>query len=190
MAERLAAAGLAAVLGLTLCGGCADQTKLREAELTQLLGWLPGNYESGAPGSQDRVALVIVRVYAPRIGHHSLFAQESAADDPRRVMSERLLSFEVDAKRGILETVYSFNEPLRWRDGQQSPDLFTGVLPQDVHSTQGCELVWKKDGSEFAGAPDAAHCRQTGRIATLETAARLTDDTLKPGGYEFHKTTQ
>lgn len=196
MAERLAVAGLAAVLGV--CGGCTDQTKLREAELTQLLDWLPGSYDNGAqlvaqPGLQpahERIALVIVRVYAPRLGHHSLYAQEMAADDPRRVMSEKILSFAVDPKRGIVETVYSFNEPLRWRDGQHNIELFTGVMPQDVHNTGGCELLWKKSDERFSAAPDTAHCHPVGPVAPIERAALLTADTLTLGGYEFRKTGQ
>ena len=100
------AAATAMAAALALLGACADQTKLRESELTQLLAWLPGNYDNTAQADSDplrrvqpphnRIALIIVKVYTPRLGHHVFYVQEMAADDPRRVMSERMFSFKVD----------------------------------------------------------------------------------------------
>lgn len=178
--------------GLALLCGCADQAKQRESELTQLLAWLPGNYEgvaaadarrtSGAAG--QRIALVIVKVYTPRLGHHVLYAQESAADDARRVMSERMLSFAVDEKRGIVETVYTFAEPLRWRDGQEHPELFTGVVVEDVLSVPGCELLWSKAGERFTASRDPGRCREA---TPGEPAAELTADSLEVAGYRFRR---
>ncbi|MBV8496517.1 MAG: chromophore lyase CpcT/CpeT [Gammaproteobacteria bacterium] len=182
----LAGARLAAALcALGACAGCTDQAKLREAELSQLLAWLPGSYDNAAQAAtpaQQRVALVIVRVYAPRLGHHALYAQETALDDPLRVMSQRILNFEVDPKRGIVETVYAFKDPLRWRDGQQNPEIFTGVVPEDLRSAPGCELLWKKGEAHFTGAPDATHCQNA-----VGGAAELSADSLRFGGLEFRK---
>ncbi len=193
-APRRAAAGAAAVLALL--GACADQTKRLESELTQLLAWLPGSYEgSAAPDAQrgrepagQRIALVILKVYTPRLGHHVLYAQESAADDPRRVMSERMLSFTVDEKRGIVETLYTFAEPLRWRDGQEHPELFTSVVVEDVRSVPGCELVWTRAGERFTAAQDPKQCRERAGAAAGEPAAELSADSLVLAGYDFRRT--
>ncbi len=196
----LAALGLIAAAApvLGLLGGCASQEKLREEELTQLLAWLPGRYEGGAQGDSDtrrglqppheHIALIIVRVYTPQLGRHMLFAQETAADDPRRVMSERMLSFRVDEKRGILETVYTFREPVRWRDGQEHPELFTAVTPEDVQSVRGCELTWKKAGEEFTATQDPRLCREAAHAVPGRLAAELTADLLVLGDYRFKKT--
>jgi hypothetical protein len=190
--RALATLGALGTLGvLAALGGCADQTKLREAELTQLLAWLPGSYESvpqperDAPGARtqhERIALVVVGVHSPRLGHHALYAQEMAADDPRRVMSERILSFKVDEKRGILESVYTFVEPLRWRDGQQNPLLFTSLQPEDVQTVPGCELVWKKGAARFTAAVDAERCRTSGA-----GAVELSAEFFSYGGYQFRR---
>jgi hypothetical protein len=197
---------------LGLLGACADQTKLRESELTQLLGWLPGRYDNttqadsdaqrGLQPPHDRIALIIVKVYTPRLGHHVFYVQEMAADDPRRVMSERLFSFKVDEKRGILESVYTFAEPLRWRDGQRNIELFTSVVTEDVQSVPGCELGWRKAGEQFIASYDPKLCHNTGGAAPGESAAQLSADSLsladtaraaRPGGradeayYSFRK---
>jgi CpeT/CpcT family (DUF1001) len=199
MAERNALAALALIAAtapaLGLLGGCASQEKLRQRELTQLLAWLPGQYESGLQVDStrrslepphERIALVIVRVYTPRLGHHVLFAQETAADDPRRVMSQRMWSFTVDDKRGIVETVYTFRDPLRWREGLQNPELFTGVVADDVHSSPGCELAWKKIGEEFTATQDRKLCHVASGDAPR--SAELVGDTLVLGEYRFRKT--
>src|SRR6516165_7538170 len=137
------------LVALLLCG-CTDQTKVHEGELTELLAVLPGHYDNTAQVEadarnhlnppHDAVALTITRVYTPRLGHHVYYAQESAADDPRRVFSEKMYSFTVDEKRGIVETMYEFAEPLRWRDGQQNKDLFTSVTTDDVQP-EACQLL-------------------------------------------------
>jgi hypothetical protein len=199
MAERNALAALALIAAtapaLGLLGGCASQEKLRQRELTQLLAWLPGQYESGLQVDStrrslepphERIALVIVRVYTPRLGHHVLFAQETAADDPRRVMSQRMWSFTVDDKRGIVETVYTFRDPLRWREGLQNPELFTGVVADDVHSSPGCELAWKTTGEEFTATQDRKLCHAASGDAPR--SAELIGDTLVLGEYRFRKT--
>jgi hypothetical protein len=191
----LAAATALAVLGLL--GACADQTKLRESELTQLLDWLPGRYDNtaqsdsdpqrGVQPPHDRIALIIVKVHTPRLGHHVFYVQEMAADDPRRVMSERMFSFKVDEKRGILESVYTFAEPRRWRDGQEHPDLFTGVVVEDVQSA-GCELLWKKSGEQFSATHDAKLCHSASADAAAGPQAELTADSLLLAGYRFRRT--
>ncbi|HEY0767612.1 MAG TPA: CpcT/CpeT family chromophore lyase [Steroidobacteraceae bacterium] len=200
MAEGACAAlpaATAVVAALGLLGACADQSKLRESELTQLLGWLPGNYDNTAQADsdaqrrvqppRDRIALIILKVHTPRLGHHVFYVQEMAAEDPRRVMSEKMFSFRVDEKRGIVETVYTFAEPLRWRDGQEHPELFTGVVADDVRSVPGCELSWKKVGEQFTATQDPKLCRDV-RAASAESAAELTDDSLVLAGYRFRKT--
>ena len=204
-AARTVLAAATALTALGLLGACADQSKRRESELAQLLGWLPGRYDNTAQADgdpqrgvqpHDRIALTIVKVYTPRLGHHVFYVQEMAADDPRRVMSERMFSFKVDEKRGIVETVYTFTEPLRWRDGQRNIQLFTSVMTEDVQSV-GCELLWKKSGEQFIASYDPQLCHDSGN-----SAAELTADSLAipdaraagPGGrateayYRFRKT--
>ncbi|HYL72009.1 MAG TPA: chromophore lyase CpcT/CpeT, partial [Candidatus Dormibacteraeota bacterium] len=173
---------------------CPDEAKKRDAELTELLNWLPGSYDNAAQANADpqagvqpphaHVALTIVKVYTPRLGHHVLYAQENAPDDPRRVMSERLFSFSNDEKRGIIESVYTFAEPLRWRDGQEHLELFTSVVTEDVRTIPGCELLWKKVGERFTAAPERVHCPDPGAAAVT---AELSAESLELAGYRFRK---
>jgi hypothetical protein len=103
MADRLRRTGMLALLsGLSLLA-CTSQEKLQETQLTELLGWMPGTYDGRAPTTVQSgvimphgpITMVVAKVYAPRLGHHVFYAQEMAADDPLRVLSQRMFSFKV-----------------------------------------------------------------------------------------------
>lgn len=200
MAERVGAAGgmlaVAAALGLAAAlalPGCASQPKATEADLTLMLTMLPGRYDNGAQAEADArngthpaheaVALVIIHVYTPRLGHYVYYAQESAADDPRRVLSQKMYSFQLDEKRGIVETMYEFVDPVRWRDGYQSKDLFTAVQSEDVQP-EGCQLLWKKKGDGFLAAHDQKICPDRGGAAAA-LQMELIAGALTVGDYKF-----
>jgi hypothetical protein len=180
--------------GLLSLGGCTDQTKVHEGEMTQLLAVLPGHYDNTAQVAadtranthpHDAIALTITHVYTPRLGHHVYYAQETAADDPRRLFSQKMYSFAVDEKRGIVETLYELADPLRWRDGQQNKDMFTGMVIEDVQP-EACQLLWKKKDSGFVATHDPKVCPDAGHGALL-TQAEFADGVLTIGDYKFRR---
>jgi CpeT/CpcT family (DUF1001) len=188
-----AVAALATALCM-LCG-CTTDEKVHQGELTQLLAVLPGTYDntaqaeaeahSGVRPGHDAVALSITHVFTPRLGHYVYYAQETAADDPRRVLSQKMLSFEVDPKRGIVETIYEFVEPLRWRDGQKNKDLFTGLVVEDVQ-VEGCQLLWKHKADGFVATHDPKVCPDAG-AGTPKPQAEMSGGALTIGDYKFRK---
>jgi hypothetical protein len=191
---RLAVAG--ALVVLLLLGGCTDQTKVHEGELTELLAVFPGRYDNSAQADadvrnhvhppHDAVALTITHVYTPRLGHHVYYAQETAADDPRRVFSQKMYSFTVEEKRGIVETMYELVEPLRWRDGQQNKDMFTSIVIEDVQP-EACQLIWKKKETGFVATHDPKVCPDGSGGAVLPQA-ELSGGVLTIGESKFRRT--
>jgi len=181
------------LVALLLCG-CTDQSKVHEGELTELLAVLPGHYDNTAQveadarahsHQHDAVALTITHVYTPRLGHHVYYAQETAADDPRRVFGQKMYGFAVDEKRGIVETLYELVDPLRWRDGQQNKDMFTGMVIEDVQP-EACQLLWKKNDAGFVATHDAKVCPDAGHGA-LVTQAAFEGGVLTIGDYKFRR---
>jgi hypothetical protein len=192
--RTLLTALLAAALLLT---GCADQQKLREEELSELLAWLPGKYDNAAQVAQDSkdtghppheaIALLIMQVHAPRLGHHVFYFQESAANDARRIMSARMFSFDVDEKNGIVGLTYEFNDFNRWREAAQQPEFFSGLVAEDTTSV-GCEFLWKKKGDElFTATHDPKRCHSLDHTPGA-TVAELTPNTLSLGTFKFLRT--
>jgi len=190
MAERgcRRAGALALAAAAVLCA-CNSQAKRQQAELRDLGSWFPGSYVTAAPAAgsqstQEKIALVIVQVFAPRIGRGVFYVQEMAAADPSRIMSQLLMSFKLDEEHGLIATVYTFVEPRRWRDGQLNRDVFTGIVMEDV--VPSCVLVWTKQGEQYIARSHTRSCAGSG-VAADAPAIALTADTLTLGGYRFER---
>ena len=143
--------GLIAAACLTGCAAAARQ-KENEAALLRLSHWLPGNYDNtvqskadvqkGIHPPHDAVELDIALVDSISIGRNVFYLQETAADDPLRVLSQRVVMFTANDK-GIVESVNTLDDPLRWRNGQRNPEIFEGMTLRDFKPADGCDITWK-----------------------------------------------
>jgi CpeT/CpcT family (DUF1001) len=190
-----------------LTGCAASKQRRNEEDLDRLVRWLPGAYENTAQAKadaqrgvrppHDAVQLAIVPLGSVSVGRNSFYVQEMAADDPRRVLSQRVVLFSV-TKKGIVESMASLVDPLRWRDGQRDPDVFLGMTPKDLSMSSGCELIWQRalesgpqapersgagakkapETLRFVGANDPKHCQATSHVVPglvqVELRAELT----------------
>ncbi len=202
--------GLIATAAVFLTG-CASKQRLNEEDLHRLVRWLPGTYDNteqakadarkGVRPPHDAVEVAIVPLGSVSVGRNSFYVQETAADDPRRVLSQKVVLFSVTDK-GIMESMASLVDPLRWRDGQRDPDVFLGMTPKDLNMSSGCELIWKRavetgqatpkrsgegakkqqENVRFLGANDPKHCLATSHVVPglvqVELRAELTANEL------------
>jgi hypothetical protein len=167
MPLRAHAPGLRSVswLAVLLLAGCTTESTKREAEFEILTGKLPGQYDnlaqakSDASGQHAGVALLIRPVNALAVGKIVMFARETAADDPRRVLSQHIWTFQLDSKQRLVQTVYLFKEPQRWVHAVDDPYVIQSVLPTDLSPLAGCELIWSKSDSGFQASTNADTCR-------------------------------
>jgi hypothetical protein len=186
VARVLAAAILAALLA-----ACATSPARQRAELASLGAALHGRYDNlaqvqaeqhdGAARPHEALALAIVRVQALLVGDDVYFVREAAADDPRRVFSERIWVLAADRDGGIIQTVYRFAEPERWRSGAASPELFHALLQRDLTARPGCEGRWRRTATGFRGANLPSTCglaSETGGLLRVEQTLRLEGDEL------------
>jgi CpeT/CpcT family (DUF1001) len=182
--RRMRAARTALLCGALSAGavllGCAAhrEEKSQELDFAQMMRWLPGTYSSTAQHDEDvkagkppheALAIAIVPVDSPIMGVHTFYLQESAADDPRRVMVQQVLTFEI-ANGKIKESLATLVEPRRWRDGQLNPELFTAMVTEDIVPLSGCDLFWTRVGERFVGADEPLRCHTASH--TSEAAAR------------------
>ena len=171
---RAAARGAALLAAALALGGCASQGELRKRELAVLAVQLPGNY------ANPRQALTILRLTAPLVGDQVFYVRETAADDVRRVIGERIWSLTATADARIVGVVYQLDEPARWRAGADNPELFRSLLLRDLRLLSGCELVWQQTPRGFSGASAAGRCRRgaEGSVGRLEQSWLLEGDQL------------
>jgi hypothetical protein len=176
------------LLGLLLCVGAAGalfacsstkKTKPDELGLAQMMRWLPGTYNNVAQHDADvkagkapheALAIAIVPIDSPIMGAHAFYLQEMAADDPRRVMVQEILTFEMTDKGKIKESVAMLVEPRRWRDAHLSPDVLTALVPDDLTPMSGCDLFWTRAPDGFVGVNEPLRCHTASRSS--EAAAR------------------
>jgi CpeT/CpcT family (DUF1001) len=181
--------GGSAVLTTLVCGilaGCTGVKEKPDVALQELVQMFPGHYDNtaqvqadiahGVQPPHEALVLDIVPIEAIMIGENVFYVQEGIAGDPNRVLGQKVVMFGV-IKKEIVQTDFALAEPHRWRNGYLNPDLFKGLITQDVRSTKGCSLRWKREDGKFVGAnePKTCHARAggAGGIAAIQARAEL-----------------
>lgn len=169
-----------------LLAACASQPKRDDVFIAELAAMLAGSYDnlaqSRAGGGHAALRLVIAPVRAPLVGDHVFYVQETAAEDERRVLAQRLYVLRPveGAERAVLAQA-DFAETSRWRDGHRNRDLFKSLLPQDLRPRGGCDVVFSRDAAGFAGNGGTS-CRiaapGTGETLRVEQRFELDADGL------------
>jgi CpeT/CpcT family (DUF1001) len=170
---------------LLLVASASSREPNADVEILELAQMFPGHWDNSAQvqeetarGVRPHEALVldIVPIEAIMLGSNVFYVQESIAGDPNRVLGQKVVMFGV-VKGKIVQTDFALNEPHRWRNGQNNPDLFKGIMTQDVHSIKGCSLRWKRaESGNFEGSNEAKTChnRVVGvGVAAIELKAEL-----------------
>ena len=179
------------VLASVLLAGCASSKEPKaDVEILELTQMYPGHWDNtaqvqaemakGVP-PHEAIVLDIVPIEAIMLGDHVFYVQESIAGDPRRVLGQKVVMFGV-VKKKIVQTDFALNEPHRWRNGQNNPDLFKGIMTTDVRSIKGCSLSWKRaESGDFVGTNEAKTCHN--RVAGAGVAAIELKAELSPTEY-------
>jgi hypothetical protein len=163
---------------------CADEKP--EMVLAELVQMFPGHYDNtaqvqseaaqGVASPHVAVALDIAPIEAIMLGDNVFYVQETIAGDPNRVLGQKIVMFGV-VKKQIVETDYSLGEPHRWRNGHLNPDLFKGLMVDDVHTTKGCSLRWVRRDDKLVAAnePKTCHAKAVGSggFTALQLRAEL-----------------
>lgn len=184
-----------AVLAAFSLTGCATELKKAQSNLAEISDLLPGRYNNVAQAEEDAkagrdlhaaVQLDIIRIEMPMLSDYVFYAQETAAAGQRRIVSQRLLSFDPVDDGSVVERIYNFSEPGRWRDGHLNPGLFTGMMFRDTQPLAGCDLLWKKDGGKFVAQNSRETCRVSSpALGTVKVEMRAE---LDPEGLAWAET--
>jgi len=173
---------LAAAAALAACVSEAREEKKPDIQLAQIARWLPGTYNNNAQHDADvhagktpheALAITIVPIDSPIMGLHTFYLQESAADDPLRIMRQEILTFEVNDRGLLRESVATLVDPRRWRDGPSNPALLTALVAEDLVPQNGCDLFWKRTPDGFIGINDPARCHMPTHTAELAATTQL-----------------
>jgi hypothetical protein len=158
----------------------------QEAQFVIFLRELPGDYdnltqtENEADAHHAGIVLSVKPLNVQTLGKLVMFARETVADDPRRVLSQRIWIIEHDKQNQIVQKVYLFKEPQRWIHAGDDPLLMQSLLPDDLTALSGCELYWVKTDTGFSGDVRPHSCRpaSSSEGQLIETSAELRNDEL------------
>jgi CpeT/CpcT family protein DUF1001 len=183
MELKRAAARVLAVAACLAAGGCASELRKAEVDVAQIADLLPGQYNNRAQAGADAKAgnprhdaksIAIVRVSMPLLSSYAFYAQENSLDEMGEILSQRLYTFEAVKDGSVVQRIYTFSQPARWRDGQNNPSIFTGVMFKDTSPMAGCDLVWKKEGKKFVAANSREACRMSSpTLGTMRTEMKV-----------------
>lgn len=178
--RRMARLGLSLAFAALGLSGCAhQQSKPKQVPFEELQARLAGRYDNAAQARSDAQAgvadphsaldLLIAPARAALIGPATFYVRQTAADDPRRVLSQRIwvlgrtkeLAKDKDKKihpEYIEQHIYVFKEPQRWANVADEPELLQSLEPEDLRQLSGCELLWSKDDSGFEAHRKSQSC--------------------------------
>lgn len=173
---------LTVAAGLVLAG-CAADLKKAQVTVAEIADLLPGHYTNAAQIEADAKAgrakreaksIDIVRLSLPLLSSYAFYAQEVSLDEMGRILSQRLFTFEAVKDGTVVERLYTFAQAARWRDGQNNPSVFTGMMFKDTNAMAGCDLLWKKEGDKFVAANSRETCRvSSASLGTLRTEMKI-----------------
>jgi hypothetical protein len=171
---------------LAALAGCASEAAHRRSELAELMRRLPGEYanhshpQANVAAPEVGVDLLIAPMRSTVFGDNSFYVRESVADDPRRVLGQRIWLFALNKDGQILQVIYLFKEPQRWLEAVDNPELLLALIPGDLSALSSCTLIWTKTGTEFDGSTKSKSC-EPGKKAEgslVEQAMVLNGDEL------------
>jgi hypothetical protein len=166
-----------------LCA-CTTQSDVRKSEMNDLALVLPGLY------TNPKQVLLILNLFSPMLTGTVLYVRESDAGDSRRVYSERIWVLDVSGSKHIVATNYAFEQPDRWREGAENPELFRSLLQQDLRPLPGCDLIWEKTEHGYSGASASPRCPQSWKVEGEQLAFSERPLDPRPGAPDtyFHFT--
>ncbi|MBV6418720.1 MAG: Chromophore lyase CpcT/CpeT [Steroidobacteraceae bacterium] len=153
-------------------GACGAVAATPADGVALLAAWWPGIYDTSeqlvysrrgepgrAEGSELRVRTIVSRIALPWLGDNVLYAEEFLHDDPEDPRRQVLLRLEPNAGGGVRVRQYTLRDPARFRHLHRSPRLIASLRADDIESSPGCDLVLRREVTQFVGGTEGNACR-------------------------------
>jgi hypothetical protein len=179
--------------------GCAEMPKKTsdnlDADMARMMTWFTGefdNYEQvwqqevDGLKKEDRhehIHHIFKPVNAPNIGDTMFFVKQFTDGDYENVYRQRLYKFHKNlAENAIQLTIYSYLDEAKYRNGDQTPEMFENITAEELKTTAGCEVFWRFNGEYFDGVMKENGCfffsKRSGKKITITDTLRLTDSEI------------
>lgn len=192
---------LLATAVISLVSACTSYEPSRsslENDLTEMLGWFPGEYDNDLQ-VQQQLADGLAEDARQRHTHHlfqpvdvgftqnkTLYAQQYQHYDPDDLYRQRIYAFDIDQDEvAIRLTIYTPKDPASIRDLHLNKTLQAALTADDFILKSGCEVYWRRVDDAFQGYLKPDSCNYYSKL--FETTVYLNETlTLTRDALQLH----
>ncbi|MDW8203476.1 MAG: chromophore lyase CpcT/CpeT [Cytophagales bacterium] len=127
----------------------------------------------------EHIHSIFAPVQVPAFGKHVFYVKQYMDGNPKKIYRQRLYSFGIDAaEQAIRLDIYSFPVDSLYYDAHLQPEKLYRLIPQELTTTPGCGVFWKRYGDHFIGYMKPKACsvvsKRTGKRIYITDSLKLT----------------
>ncbi len=184
---------MVALLGsMTVLQAVAQKMKPSlQQELDTMMVWFTGEFDnfqqvwmekrdSVKPDlMHEHIHSIFAPVQVPAFGKHVFYVKQYMDSNPKKIYRQRLYSFGIDAaEKAIRLDIYSFPVDSLYYDAHLQPEKLRNLSPEQLITTPGCGVFWKRNGDHFIGYMKPKACnvvsKRTGKRIYITDSLKLT----------------
>jgi hypothetical protein len=157
-----------------LVASCAVSNKTKgDTDLGQLKGYMTGSFSSAAQAVQDTnyfdITLHMYPIWPKREGHW-LYVEQAVTANQAKPYRQRVYKLEQRDAQTFVSHVYTIKAEKEYVNAWKTPEKFEALALEGIELKSGCEVILKKDGSQFSGATGDKTCPSELRGASYATS--------------------
>jgi CpeT/CpcT family (DUF1001) len=162
-------------------------------DLRLMMQWFEGRFDnfqqtveekdSKAEFPHERIHSIFSRVKLPQFGENIFYVQQYLDGDPTKIYRQRLYVFTPNKKEKAIELkIYTFDDEKKYVDANLDNAKFADLTMQNLATTAGCEVFWRRDGDKFLGTMKPNACKvvskRSGKTLIITDDLFLTKDEI------------
>jgi hypothetical protein len=162
-------------------------------DLRLMMQWFEGRFDnfqqtveekdSKAEFPHERIHSIFSRVKLPQFGENVFYVQQYLDGDPKKIYRQRLYVFTPNKKEKAIELkIYTFDDEKKYVDANLDNAKFADLTMQNLATTAGCEVFWRRDGDKFLGTMKPNACKvvskRSGKTLIITDDLFLTKDEI------------
>lgn len=169
-----------------------NRSGLKE-DLALMMQWFEGEFdnfqqyylekEEKVAEPHEHIHSIFKKADLPAFGPNVFYVLQYLDGDSARIYRQRIYQFSEDpAEKAIRLAIYSFAVDSPYYYAHRNPGRLSGLSPQQMTRTDGCDVFWKKDGGAFIGYMKEKACnfisKRSGKRIFITDSLRLTPEEI------------
>lgn len=171
-----------------------QRVNLLPTDMEQMLSWFKGEFdnfqlvykekEDSVKEVHEHIHSIFYKVSLPAIGKHVFYVYQYMDGDEKKVYRQRIYNFSIDnIDKAIRLNIYSFITDSLYYFLYKDSSKLKNLTMNNLTSTDGCEVYWKKDADAFIGYMKSKAYnfifKQSGKKIFITDSLRLIKDEIQ-----------